>query len=149
MRILRDFGISHQVFQKCRIELDRRHLNANNLINRFILTNQIISDSIWKVNPGIKKPPCHEVNPYGLTKKESTLVAKKLTGQTPSFKGCLSCFQLYPFVVVKVNIFLHDLFGLLKSWCFDLTQSFFFQVPEEVLHGSIVPTIGDRFKNGK
>ena len=29
--------------------------------------------------------------------------------------GCLSCFQLYPFIVVEANIIINDLSGLFKS----------------------------------
>ena len=80
-----------------------------------------------------------DLNPLGQTKKESTLQA--LIGQAPYLVGCLSCFQLYPLMVEKVNIFIDDLFGLLKGGGRELAERFFFEMPEEVFHGGIVPTV--------
>src|SRR5512147_3148087 len=62
--------------------------------------------------------------------------------QTPSLVGCLFCFQLYPFVVVKVNILIDQLSGFFKSWCFELAEIFFFEMTEEVFHRGVVPTVG-------
>ena len=62
-------------------------------------------------------------------------------GQTPGLIRCLSCFQLYPFIVVEVNIVINDLPGFFKGGRGELAESFFFEVGEEALHGCIVPTI--------
>ena len=35
--------------------------------------------------------------------------------QTPDLVGCLSCFQLYPFVIVKANVIVNDLVGFSKD----------------------------------
>ena len=50
-------------------------------------------------------------------------------------------FQLYPLVVVKVDIIIDDLFGLLERRVLDSADGFFFEMSKEVLHGSIVPAI--------
>ena len=54
---------------------------------------------------------------------------------------CLSCFQLYPFIVIEANVIIDDLSSLFKGGCFDLSQSFFFQMSKEVLHWDIVQAI--------
>jgi len=48
---------------------------------------------------------------------------------------------LYPFVVIKVNIFIDQLLGFFKGRFLELAEILFFEMPEEVLHGSIVPTV--------
>jgi hypothetical protein len=48
---------------------------------------------------------------------------------------------LYLFVVVKANVIINDLVRLLESWIADLPQRFFFEMPEEAFHRSVVPTI--------
>lgn len=67
--------------------------------------------------PSINWPPYCGLNPVGQTKKESALW---LVRQTPSLVGCLSCFQLYPFVVVEVDIFIDQLLSFLESWLVEL-----------------------------
>ena len=66
----------------------------------------------------LKKYSVGELNPVDKTKKESP---RWSTGQTPGLVGCLSCFQLYPFIVVKVNIFVNELFCLLKGGFWELS----------------------------
>ena len=73
----------------------------------------------------------------GRQKKKAT----SLTGQTPYLIGCLFCFQLYPFVVEEMNVIIDDVDSLLKGGRFELAESFFFEMAEEVLHRGIVPAI--------
>ena len=54
---------------------------------------------------------------------------------------CLSCFQLYPLVVVEANVVVDDLLRLLKGKKFVLAERFFFEMSEEVFHGGVVPAI--------
>ena len=58
------------------------------------------------------------LNPISKTKKESP---RWSNGQTPGFVGCLSCFQLYPFIVVKVNVFVNELLRFFKGGFFELS----------------------------
>ena len=85
-----------------------------------------------------KNRPKIELTPLSKTKKESPHWSNR---QTPGFVGCLSCFQLYPFIVVKVNVFINKLLCFLKGGLLELPQIFLFEVAKEVLHGSIVPTV--------
>ena len=78
------------------------------------------------------------LNPVDKTKKESP---RRSNGQTPGFVRCLSCFQLYPFIVVKVNVFINELRCIRKGGLLELPQIFFLEVSKEVLHRSIVPTV--------
>jgi hypothetical protein len=48
---------------------------------------------------------------------------------------------LDPFIIVKVDIFIDDLVGFLKTRDRKLPQGFFLQVSEEVLHRCIIPAI--------
>ena len=76
-------------------------------------------ETILRKNEGTKNTSSNpELNPVGQTKKESTLW---LMGQTPSLVGCLSCFQLYPLVVVKVNIFIDQALRFLEGGFVELT----------------------------
>ena len=61
--------------------------------------------------------------------------------QAPGLIRCLSCFQLYPLIVVGGNIAIHDLLSFQKSWCWKLSQGFFLEIFKEVFHWGIVPTI--------
>jgi hypothetical protein len=79
-----------------------------------------------------------ELHPINETQKESPAVS---TGQTPGFVRYLSCFPLYPYIVVKANIIINDLSGLLEGRVAHLAQGFFFQMSEEVFHRCIIPTI--------
>ena len=53
-----------------------------------------------------------ELHPVEQTEKESP---RELAGQAPMFERCLSCFQLYPLVVVKVNVFSNQLVSFFES----------------------------------
>ena len=55
--------------------------------------------------------------------------------------GCLSCFQLYAFVVVEANVIINDLLSLLEGQRFVLAKGFFFEVAEKILDRGIVPAI--------
>lgn len=55
--------------------------------------------------------------------------------------GCLSCFQLYPFVIVKVNILIDQLLSFLEGWFLELAEIFFFEMTEEAFHRGIVPAV--------
>jgi hypothetical protein len=48
---------------------------------------------------------------------------------------------LYPLIVVEANVVVDDVLRLLVSQDFILAESFFFEMSEEILHGSIVPAI--------
>ena len=65
-----------------------------------------------------KRPANFRLHPIEKTKKESP---RWSSGQTPGFIRCLSCFQLYPLVVVKVNVFINELFGFLKGSLFEVS----------------------------
>jgi len=56
-------------------------------------------------------------------------------------EGCLSCFQLDPLIVVKVDIFSHQMFGLFEARQREMAEIFFFEVGEEILRWGIVPTV--------
>ena len=67
----------------------------------------------------------------------------------PLLKRCQFCFQLYSFVVVEVDVIVNNLLGLLEGEKLGLVNGFFFEMPKEVLHGSIVEAVsgsrhGDR-----
>lgn len=64
-----------------------------------------------------------------------------LSRQTPGFVGCLSCFQLDTFIIVEVDVVSNDLASLFKAGDGELAESFFFQMREEIFHGSIIPAI--------
>ena len=55
--------------------------------------------------------------------------------------GCLSCFQLDPFIIVKMDVFSHQLLGLLEARQREMAEIFFFEVGEEILCWCIVPAV--------
>ena len=68
--------------------------------------------------------------------------------QTPSLVGCLFCFQLYPFIVVEVNIFIDEQLSFLEGWFLELAEILFFEMTEEVFHWGIVPAVA-RSRHGR
>ena len=54
---------------------------------------------------------------------------------------CLSCFQLYPFVVVEVDIFGNQLLGLFEGGQGAMAEVFFLEMREEILCRGIIPAV--------
>ena len=95
-------------------------------------------DEIFSESNKKKEPRQSELHPVGKTQNKK---APRLFGQTPYLVGCLFVFQLYPFIVVKVNIIIDDLLSLLESRVLDPANGFFFEMTKEVFHGSIIPAV--------
>jgi len=74
----------------------------------------------------------------GRQKKKAAL---RLSGQTPDLCGCLSCFQLYPFIVEEMDIFVNDLLDLLEGQEGEMTERLLFEMSKEVFHRGIVPAV--------
>ena len=67
---------------------------------------------------GLCDAPQCRLNPVNETKKRKPHWS---TEQAPGFIRCLSCFQLYPLIVIKVNVFVNELLGFFKGGLFELS----------------------------